>query len=66
MAGKSQYQEPSMQKENVDSTNAAMGYHNMSDRSNVAKQVQDMKGAKVRTQEMGKPGEGNATSGRDY
>ncbi len=63
---RSQYQEPSMQKSNVDSTNSAMGYHNMSDRANVAKSVQEMQGAKSRPQIMGKPGSGNASSGRDY
>jgi UDP-N-acetylenolpyruvoylglucosamine reductase len=64
--GKSQYQEASFQKENVDMTNADMGYHNMSDRANVAKSIQEMQGAKVRTQEMGKPGCGSESTGRDY
>ncbi len=64
--GRSQYQEPSMQKENVDKTNASMGYHNMADRANVAKVVQEMQGAKVRKQEMGKPGSGSQSTGKDY
>lgn len=63
---RSQYMEPSMQKENVDKTNASMGYHNMADRANVAKVVQEMQGSKVRKQEMGKPRDGSESTGKDY
>jgi hypothetical protein len=63
---RSHYMEPSFNKENVDTTNADMGYHNMADRANVAKQVQEMQGEKARMQEMGKPRDGSESEGRDY
>ena len=63
---RSQYQEPSDYKSNVDSTNASMGYHNMADRANSSKKPGEMQGAKSRTQEMGKPGSGSQSTGRDY
>jgi len=63
---RSQYQEQSDYKSNVGATNAAMGYHNMADRANVAKRIQNMDGPKMRKQEMGKPGVGSQSTGKDY
>jgi len=63
---KSNYQMPSMQKENVDATNAAMGYHNMADRANISKAVQPMEGEKMRKQIMGQPRDGSESEGRDF
>jgi hypothetical protein len=63
---RSQYQEPSDYKSNVDATNAAMGYHNIGDRANSSKKPGEMQGARVRKQEMGKPGSGSESTGRDY
>lgn len=61
------YQESSQHAENVHHTNQAMGYHNMADRANVAKTIQEMQGAKVRSQDMGKPEDGSGGSkGKDY
>jgi hypothetical protein len=65
-SARSQYQEASDYKSNVDATNSAMGYHNMADRANNAKKPGGMQGAKVRKQEMGKPKSGSASTGKDY
>ena len=61
-----QYQLNSFQKGVVDETNASMGYHNMADRANIAKKVGEMQGEKQRVQEMGKPGSGSESTGRDF